>query len=147
VGTKKGKAAVNMGENSQHIEKNGTHTVVKQQPHRETNKGALIRSKIQGNHEITNNVSYEYVGNNIQTPQKTNEETIHTTLSHEGPHHMPRPPDQQHIDQNQYNNASGTPLHVDESLEPKTSYESMEFVQETPSLAQQEGDDKSMELA
>jgi hypothetical protein len=107
----------------------------------------LIRSKIQGNHEITNNVSYDYAGNNIQTPQTTNEETIHTTLSHEGPHHMPRPPDQQHIDQNQYNNASGTPLYVDESLKPKTSYESMKFVQETPSLAQQEGDDKSMELA
>ncbi|KAK2442272.1 zinc ion binding / nucleic acid binding protein [Trifolium repens] len=147
VGTKKGKAAVNMGENSQRIEKHGTHTVLKQLPQRETNKGALTRSKTQGNHEITNNVPYDYAGNDKQTPQKTNEETIHNTLSHEGPHHMPRPPDQHHMDHNQYNKASGTPLDVDESLEPKTSYESMEFVQETPNLTQQEGDNKHMELA
>jgi hypothetical protein len=50
------------------------------------------------------------------------------------------------MDQNLYNNASGPILHIVETLEPKTGYESMEFVQETPNLAQQEGDAKSMEL-
>jgi hypothetical protein len=146
VGTKKGKAAVNMGENQKRIEKYGTHTANKQQIHQENNKGALTRNKAQGNHEVNNNVLHDYAGNNIQTTQKTNEESIPTTLSHEGPHHMPRPPDQHHMDQNLYNNASGPILHIVETLEPKTGYESMEFVQETPNLAQQEGDAKSMEL-
>jgi hypothetical protein len=59
---------------------------------------------------------------------------------------MPRPPDQQNKDQNLYNNASGPLLHVVKAIESKTGYESMEFVQETPNLAQQEGDAKSMEL-
>jgi hypothetical protein len=146
VGTKKGKAAVNMGENPQRIEKNGTHTITKHQPHQETINGASLSKKNQGNHEVTNNVSHEYTRNKKETPPKANEENIPTTLSHEGPHHMPRPPDQHHMDQNLYNNASGPLLHVVKLLEQKIGYESMEIVQETPIMAQQEGVAKNMEL-
>jgi hypothetical protein len=146
VTAKKGKAADNMGENSNRNEKSGTHAANKKQPQHEHNNGALIRNNTQGNQEVIKSAPSEFHGNSKQTPPKSNENNISAILSHEGPHHMPRPPDQQLLDQRINNNTNGPQPSVIGSAEPSLGYESMEFVQETPNLAQQEGGAKSMDL-
>ncbi|WJX80580.1 hypothetical protein P8452_63561 [Trifolium repens] len=148
VAAKKGKAADFMGENLQRNEKNGTPTLNKQQSQQENNNGALTRNKIQGTHEIIKSTPNDYTGKNKPTPPKSNERNIPNILSHEGPHHMTRPPDQQYLEQSPNNDITNGPKpYVVGSAEPNTGLESMEFVQETPNLTQQEGGAKSMELA
>jgi hypothetical protein len=154
VGDKKGKAAEKMGTReprkqiSMNLNIGGTQAVNNIQNNQGRKKGELTKGGNQGNNEVRQkgitNDHHEIIGH---VPPNNNHEFNAVDNSHVGDHHTPRPPDAPQPGQTSNIILIGPNSQSEEPQAQKINEEDMEIVPETPSLDQEEGGAKSMNLA
>jgi hypothetical protein len=157
VGDKKGKAAdkkipsevykSNSGRGSQSgtpVVNNNNIQILKR-----TNQEELTKEGNQGKNEISQRKDdtsnhHDIIG---QAPHINDDRGEGVINAHGGPHHMPRPPDNDQVGQACNHNTIGPNNYEGETQDQRIGEEDMEIIPETPNLDQQEGGAKSMILA
>jgi hypothetical protein len=112
-------------------------------------KEGLTRRETQGNIEISQNqiVTNDKHGTSAKDSHISHEGVTKTNNSLVGPHHMPRPPDNEQMGLDATQNVTGPHSHDATPQEQGTDEDEMEFIAETPNLDQQDGGVKSMILS
>jgi hypothetical protein len=159
VEDKRGKAAENKVVREPSKQKYGTDSIIGThavnnnlnniQILKRVTKEGLTRRENQGNNEISQNqsVTNDKHGTTAEDPHIIHEGVIAANNSLVGPHHMPRPPNNNHMGLDANQNTI-RPISQDATPQSQRSdEEDMEIIAETPNLDQQDGGVKSMILS